>query len=116
MPMAVPGDPAENEKVLKRMASALIEASLQKKQPKRVRPYTEKRRQYDREWYAKNPHARDVKRAYDRRRYESDVVYRAKKRLRGLREHYARYDWAIKWDLALPGCVEKVLKESSQSA
>lgn len=111
MPMAVPGDPVEIEAYLKRAAVALIEYEARKGKPKRVRPYTEARRKYDRAWRAKNPEAKVKRRAREQMKYETDAIWRAKKRLRTMRSDFARYQWAIKWELALPRLLAKVMAE-----
>ena len=102
MPMAVPGDPVENEKVLKRMTDALmalhpvpVEAPAPKRAPtkKRIRN-------------------RATANEYERTRYAKNAVMRAKRRFRGMKGDYARYQWAIKWELAWPRFLERAMNEN----
>ena len=93
MPMAVPGDPLENELVLARLAASIAAR-------KKASPWKKGKRD-------------PVKRAaYDRMVYATDPVARAKKRLRVIKRDYRRYQWAIKWELALPGYIARARAET----
>lgn len=113
MPMAVPGDPEENERVLKRMADGLI--AFRRKRAAQRRDYrrrnVEKERATQRAYYKNNPHVRERKLAYAREKMRTDVMTRARKRLRSMKTDYSRYQWAIKWEMALPRLVAKVMAE-----
>lgn len=106
MPMAVPGDPVENERILKRRAESLVAWEAE-----RLKPRTKKKAAPRKTiWRPK----RD-KNAYERTRYATNPISRAKKRLRGMMAEYRRYQWAIKWELALPRFIAKALSESESA-
>lgn len=102
MPMAVPGDPVENEKVLKRMAAAM--AALHPAPTRAPAPMRAPAKKRIRNKVTKNE--------YERARYASHAVTRAKRRFRGMKGDYARYQWAIKWELAWPRFLEKAMNEN----
>lgn len=109
MPITVPGDPVENAKYLARADEAAREFKRNQKR-QRIRA-AEWRREYDRKYYASNADQRAKKRERERNKYTSDIVSLARKRLRNQKDSHSRYQWAIKWELALPRLLAKIIAE-----